>query len=238
MRTNFKSKVRFSEVDSNCELSFGKIIDYLQDCSNMQSESLGVGVKYQEETNKAWILSSWHVNVKGSIKNGDNIEIATWPYSFNRACGKRNFTIAMSDTPKDYIIEADSMWVLLNTETGMLTKIEDADTEKYETEEPLNMKYFKKKIIRASEYEKKEEHIVYRYHLDLNMHMNNAWYVKIAEEYIKDRGKIKSFRIEYKKSAKLGNKIIPYVAYEDDRYVIELRNEENDIYAITEFNEK
>ena len=51
MRTDFKSRVRFSEVDADCKLSFGKIIDYLQDCSNLQSEMLGVGVEHQEETN-------------------------------------------------------------------------------------------------------------------------------------------------------------------------------------------
>lgn len=237
MRTDFKSRVRFSEVDADCKLSFGKIIDYLQDCSNLQSEMLGVGVEHQEETNKAWILSSWQVEVKGEIKNGDNIEVATWPYSFNRACGKRNYTIAMADSPKDYIIEADSMWVLLNIDTGMLTKVEDSDTEKYELEEPLDMNYLKKKIAKISEYERKDEHIVYNYHLDINRHMNNSWYVKIAEEYIEDKSKIKSFRVEYKKSAKLGNKVIPFVAYENGRYVIELRNEENEVYAITEFNE-
>lgn len=237
MRTDFKSRVRFSEVDADCKLSFGKIIDYLQDCSNLQSEMLGVGVEHQEETNKAWILSSWQVEVKGEIKNGYNIEVATWPYSFNRACGKRNYTIAMADSPKDYIIEADSVWVLLNIDTGMLTKVEDSDTEKYELEEPLDMNYSKKKIAKTSEYERKDEHIVYNYHLDINRHMNNAWYVKIAEEYIEDKSKIKSFRVEYKKSAKLGNKVIPFVAYENGRYVIELRNEENEVYAITEFNE-
>lgn len=237
MRTDFKSRVRFSEVDADCKLSFGKIIDYLQDCSNLQSEMLGVGVEHQEETNKAWILSSWQVEVKGEIKNGDNIEVATWPYSFNRACGKRNYTIAMADSPKDYIIEADSMWVLLNIDTGMLAKVEDSDTEKYELEEPLDMNYSKKKIAKTSEYERKDEHIVYNYHLDINRHMNNSWYVKIAEEYIEDKSKIKSFRVEYKKSAKLGNKVIPFVAYENGRYVIELRNEENEVYAITEFNE-
>lgn len=237
MRTDFKSRVRFSEVDADCKLSFGKIIDYLQDCSNLQSEMLGVGVEHQEETNKAWILSSWQVEVKGEIKNGDNIEVATWPYSFNRACGKRNYTIAMADSPKDYIIEADSMWVLLNIDTGMLAKVEDSDTEKYELEEPLDMNYSKKKIAKTSEYERKDEHIVYNYHLDINRHMNNSWYVKIAEEYIEDKSKIKSFRVEYKKSAKLGNKVIPFVAYENGRYVVELRNEENEVYAITEFNE-
>ena len=237
MRTEFKSRVRFSEVDADCKLSFGKIIDYLQDCSNLQSEMLGVGVEHQEETNKAWILSSWQVEVKGEIKNGDNIEVATWPYSFNRACGKRNYTIAMADSPKDYIIEADSMWVLLNIDTGMLAKVEDSDTEKYELEEPLDMNYSKKKIAKTSEYERKDEHIVYNYHLDINRHMNNSWYVKIAEEYIEDKSNIKSFRVEYKKSAKLGNKVIPFVAYENGRYVIELRNEENEVYAITEFNE-
>ncbi len=237
MKTILNSRVRFSEVDEECNLSFGKIIDYLQDCSNLQSEQLGIGIDYQMETNRAWILSSWQIELKGNIKNGDNISVVTWPYEFKKAFGKRNYTIAKADSPEKNIIEADSMWVMFDISAGSLTRIVDSDIEKYEFDEQLPMNYETKKIVHGENYEKMDRHKVYRYHLDINHHVNNAWYVKIAEEYIADKAKIKSLRVEYKKSAKLGDTIIPYVCYDGNRYVIELRGIDDEIYVITEFSE-
>ena len=45
----FESKIRYSELDEKGYLAVPKIVDYFQDCSNMQSDTLGVGREYLEE---------------------------------------------------------------------------------------------------------------------------------------------------------------------------------------------
>lgn len=42
---SFKSRVRYSEVDSFGRLSTFAAINYLQDCSTFQSEDIGLGIK-------------------------------------------------------------------------------------------------------------------------------------------------------------------------------------------------
>ena len=43
---SFDSRVRYSEVDQNQELTTTGIINYLQDCSTFQSEDLHLGIDY------------------------------------------------------------------------------------------------------------------------------------------------------------------------------------------------
>ena len=44
MRTSLDTRIKFSDTDSNTEVKFGNMIDIMQDCMNLQSETAGVGV--------------------------------------------------------------------------------------------------------------------------------------------------------------------------------------------------
>lgn len=57
----FNSRVRYSEVDSDARLTLDGIINYMQDCTNFQSEDLGVGLDFHKERQIAWILNSWQI---------------------------------------------------------------------------------------------------------------------------------------------------------------------------------
>ena len=48
----FDSRVRYSEVDSQGKLTWLALMDYFQDCSVFQSESLGIGVDYLAENHQ------------------------------------------------------------------------------------------------------------------------------------------------------------------------------------------
>lgn len=66
----FNSRVRYSEVDSNARLTLDGIINYMQDCTNFQSEDLGVGLEFHKEKKLAWILNSWQIVIDEYPKNG------------------------------------------------------------------------------------------------------------------------------------------------------------------------
>ena len=68
MSYSFENKIRFSETADREKLSVGNIIDYMQDCTNYHSESLGVGIEYQIRTGRAWILNSWQIRINGDIR--------------------------------------------------------------------------------------------------------------------------------------------------------------------------
>lgn len=235
MKTSMTRNIKFSETDDTSVLRIGKVIDFLQDCSNYQSELIGAGIEYQNSRNRAWILSSWQIEIRGQFRYGDDVIVSTWAYDFKGACGRRNFSIASAASPEENIILADSVWALFDTGKGMLTRVMEDDVKPYGCEAKLDMDYTRKKILRAQTYEEKEHFVVRKYQLDLNNHMNNAWYVKVAEEFIEDEKLVNSVRVEYRKSAKYSDILIPFVAKEEKRLVVELRSTEGELYAIVQF---
>ena len=58
------SRVRYSETDIDAKLSLTGVMNYMQDCSTMQSEDAGVGIGYLEQEKKAWLLSSWQIMIE------------------------------------------------------------------------------------------------------------------------------------------------------------------------------
>ena len=74
----------------------------------------------------------------------------------------------------------------------------------------LDMEYVSRKIEVPEELTQKESVEIKMHHLDTNGHMNNAQYVKVAQE-IAGIYEIKSLRADYRKSALLGDQMIPYV---------------------------
>ena len=110
---SFESRIRYSEVDQNQELSVTGIINYLQDCSTFQSEDLNLGITYLQEHHRAWWLSSWQIVIERYPRLGEEIVVSTWPYDFKGIYGYRNFTIC--DKKGNYLVKANSIWFFFDT---------------------------------------------------------------------------------------------------------------------------
>ena len=144
------SRVRYSETDIDAKLSLTGIMNYMQDCSTMQSEDAGVGIGYLGREKKAWLLSSWQIVIGRRPVLGERIKVLTWPYAVKGLYALRNFAIL--DEKGEYLVKANSYWFLMNTETGRPMRITDADTDPYgefnpkiEMEDAPLMRYIKKK---------------------------------------------------------------------------------------------
>ncbi|MFA9376806.1 MAG: acyl-[acyl-carrier-protein] thioesterase [Lachnotalea sp.] len=230
---SFQTEVRYSEVGVDGKTPISSIVNYFQDCSTKQSESIGQGVDTMMKRNKGWFLTAWQIIINRYPKFGEEIIIGTWAHSFKGFYGERNFVIY--DENHEILAAANTLWALVSLETGHPTKIMQEDQEGYPMEDKLDMNYLPRKIKMPDEYEGLEEFRVRKYNLDTNHHVNNAQYIQMAEEYIPDGIVIKQMRAEYKKSAVYKDIVVPKVAREDGRYVVELCNQEDTVYAIIEF---
>ena len=115
------SRVRYSETDIDAKLSLTGIMNYMQDCSTMQSEDAGVGIGYLGREKKAWLLSSWQIVIGRRPVLGEWIKVLTWPYAVKGLYALRNFAIL--DEKGEYLVKANSYWFLMNTETGRPMRI-------------------------------------------------------------------------------------------------------------------
>lgn len=226
---SFESRVRYSETDEEGKLSLSALMNYLQDCSTFQSESLGVGVAYLQNCHRAWLLSSWQIVIDRYPKLCEKIRIGTHPYDFTGGLGWRNFMIL--DEQGDYLVKANSVWLYLDTESGRPVRPDEKEMALYGSEERLPMEYAPRKLVMPKDLCEKEPIPVRPHHLDTNHHVNNVQYVEIARELLPADLVVRELRVEYRSQARLGDVLYPGVGYRDGWYYVGLNNEKGRCYA-------
>ncbi len=236
---DFKSRVRYSEVNSDRQMTVPALVDYLQNCCSFQSEDMNIGVDYLEKHQVAWVLSSWEIQVKRYPDFAETVTVSTWPYSFKGFYGYRNFTIR--DAAGEICVFANSVWVFMNTETMRPMRVTEEVEQAYvrEFEEQIAYDWSDRKIKIDGDGEEKEPVLVQRFFIDTNHHMNNGKYILVAEEFLPEDFKVESIRVEYKKSAILGDRLHPVVYNkEEDVVTVALTDDEKKPYAVVEFKRK
>ena len=229
----FDSRIRYSEVDSEGKLTMAALINYFQDCSTFQSEDLDLGVRYLRETHLVWVLCFWQIVVERYPELGEKVTIGTQPYDMKGFLGYRNF--AMLDEQGNYIAKANTLWSLLNTETGKPTAVPDIMAERYTRAPRLEMDYSSRKITIPANGVEQEALTVKKHHLDTNHHVNNQQFLDIAMNYLPEGFSIGQVRAEYKKQAFLHDVLIPYVTEDSDRIVVRLADKSGATYVVAEF---
>lgn len=236
MRDNkytIEGKIRFSEIDHTRKMTLPAIINYFQDCSISQSEELGYGLSYLDEKKKAWVLSSWQIEIQRYPNLGEKIKVATWATGFKGICGDRNF--CMTDEAGEIIACANSLWVYMDMEKGRPRKPEGDEIEAYGVSEPLGMEEMPRKIDLLKDLTDLTPFPVRKYHIDTNEHVNNCQYVQMAKEVLDTDAPVKKVRVEYKKSAVYKDIIFPKIGKTEERTIVELCDEAGTLYAVVEF---
>lgn len=233
MKYEFDSRIRYSEVDSEGKLTWLALMDYFQDCSVFQSEHLKIGVDYLAEHHQAWVLTSWQICLNRMPKLTDRVTTQTWAYEMKGFYGYRNFS--MNDESGDRLAYANSIWALMDTQTGRPTKVPEEMAALYGMEPQIPMECDERKIALPKEREAKDAFVVPAYFMDTNHHMNNSHYVEVALSYVPENFVIGQIRVEYRKAALCGDVMIPEVATENDKITVVLADENEKPYAIVEF---
>ncbi|MDO4476088.1 MAG: thioesterase [Lachnospiraceae bacterium] len=235
MRYEFKSRVRYSELDENGKLSIHALINYFQDTSVFQSEMLGDGYKRLQGKGLAWILSSWQIVIHELPGFGEHVTAATWPYDFKYSTGLRNFVL--TDGADRLYACANSCWVLFDVEKQKPTTVDEELIHVYGKDEPLEMDYAPRKIRVLGEGEARESFVVTRENLDTNHHVNNGEYIRMALAFLPAELSIRQLRVEYKQQAHLGDRIHPVVVRQEGIWQVLLNTDEGYPYAVVEITE-
>lgn len=231
----FKSKVRFSEVNKEKKLKLAALTDYLQDTCTFQSEELGAGMDILRERNEAWILSSWEIVVKKLPQVGEEISVGTFPCSFKGFYGHRNFYV--TDANGEELARANSLWVYINFGTKKPARIPGEVASKYDEviQEPLEFDWSDRKIKAEGESKAGNPVIVPEFFIDTNEHMNNGKYIMVAESYLPEGFVTERIRAEYRKAAVLEDVLHPVIYTQENGITVALEDEVQKPYAIIQF---
>ena len=234
---SYKSRIRYSELDETGHLRLESLLDYFQDCSTFHSEDIGLGVEFLKERNLVWVMSSWQIVTERFPRLCETVTVGTAPYEFKGFVGFRNFL--MTDEEGNRLAVANTIWSLLDTRTGKPVRPSEDMMKGYVLEPKLDMDYAPRRIQVPEDMMKRDAVQIRTHHLDTNHHVNNGQFVRIAIDALSENVQVRQLRAEYKKQVMLGDVLIPYTKrMEDGKYVIVLKDEEENICCTVELQEE
>lgn len=231
-----EGRVRFSECDMQQKLTIGSLVNYFQDCCNLQAIDDGISTNYLTAMGKAWILNSWQIVINRLPEAYEDIKAYTWPYEFKGFFGMRNFKL--TDALGNVCAYADSTWTLVDITTGKPSRISEEFRRHYHMEPPYPMEHSGRKILMEQEGSMAGGFEVQLHHLDVNHHMNNAQYILAATDYLPQGFDIGQLRVEYRRQTLLAEKLRIYKTMDGESVTIVMRDEADVIHAILKFDKK
>lgn len=229
---SFKSRIRYSETDSEGYLSIGSMINYFQDCSTFQSEDLNVGIQYLKKRNLGWMIIAWKVRIQKRPMLGEEITIGTWPHAFKNIKGGRGYV--MLDNDGKVLVEADSQWVLYDMEKKSIIRIPEEISSAYTLKPSPDLGGFEKIRYNEEGLKLSDTVKVSSSFLDTNGHVNNGKYVSMAENCLKGN-EYDGFCVEYRNQAFLNDEISIYGEKAGERKLFVMKNQDNQVLANVEF---
>lgn len=202
----YDKKVLFSDIDRKGKMSLDKIIDAMQDCININSESIGRGIDYMLKVKRSWFAIGWDIHINRRPKMFEDVTVKTWPYDFSATFGYRNLVI--TDSNNEDIVYADSLWAIVDMDTGKLDRLTDEDMTGYDLEPQYPMEKIARKIKLGKDFEAVGEYVIKKADIDYNGHMTNSKYIQVAYEYFDDELSLNRIRVEYKTQSKYGEMLI------------------------------
>ena len=230
-----KTRIRYSETDSEEVLTPIGIIDYFQDVATFHSEDIGQGGKLMLEKGYAWVLCSWQVDIRRYPVFGEELIVGTIPYEFKGCTGMRN--CYMKDERGEVIVRANSIWAFMDMNAQKPIKVPEFVSSAYGYGEKLDMEYLPRRIDIPNEGGEVLDAVeVGNERLDILGHVNNGQFVRVALSCSRKEDRPKRIRVEYKTQAHAGDVFVPVRFENEDTEIITLKSPEGGIYATLELN--
>ncbi len=200
--------VQFSETNFRLKLKLYALVNKMQEASSLHAEALGMGYEVLASHNLGWIISRYKINMIRYPTWEENITIETWPSGMDRLFAMRRFKIY--DEDKQHIGSIYCAYILVNSETERIQRMRELPVplpvieDKEEAEE---LEKFKMPPHLVNCFTRQ----VHYTDVDLNKHMNNAYYVQWVEdcfpiETYKNQ-QIKELQVNFISGAKLGEQV-------------------------------
>ncbi len=225
---------RFSQTSANGEVTNKSIISLLENTAGEHSAYCKFSIVDIVKQNLTWFILSWKLQVMKRPKALQKVKVKTWGRPVEKLVALRDFKIF--DENDELIAIATSIWCLVNTKTGRITKMPENLEEiyhKFREEAVFKPEEIEKLAVPKSEVTYVDEYKIRRFDLDGNMHVHNLNYIDFAYELLPEEiykaGELNNLEIVYKKEIKYGEKIKSLLYVENNVYTIVIRNETEDV---------
>ena len=220
---SFSGHVRFSEIDENGKLTPYGLINYLQDCATFHGEAAGCGFQKNRENHRAWVIASLQLKVQRYPLFNEEITVSTWVTQIRGMIATRQFSV--KNSAGELLAAASSDWVQ-----------EQTDAYGVYPDKAIREELGKRKIRIPDGGCLQRPVTVQEYHLDINGHVNNGQYVRMALKLVPSDWEIRRLRVEYKKQSMLGDVLIPIVHMADTHCFVRMDSPQGEEVFIADFS--
>lgn len=208
-------------------------LKYLEEIACSHSATCGFGANDIETKRKAWLLMDWKLKVYDRPIYEEKIRILTWArtISQNSFFSYRDFEVYCGE---ELVAIATSRWVLFDFDKKRITKLSEDIYGPYNSENDY--------VFDTEEIEKSKEPLdknmallyeVRRSNIDINKHMHNLDYLKLAYEVLPENiffgEELKNVKIMYKHQILLNQKIKCYYSNEKEKHIITVKSEDDKV---------
>lgn len=233
--------VGIKDIGLDNKMSNYGMLSILEEVASTHSDTVGYGVNDINTKKKVWLLMDWKLQILKRPNYGSILKVKTWarPIEKKPFYTYRDFEVFENG---DLVAFATSKWILFDLQTNRISKITDDIINLYKPESTRVFEEIEiEKIIELSLLNDFIEYDVKRADIDVNKHMHNLNYLKLAYEALPEKEYLSNeknkVRIMYKHQILLGDKVKCYYSNIDGKYVITIKSQDDSIlHAIVELS--
>ena len=158
------------------------ILDYFQDIASEHADLLNVGMEEMLRLQQIWVLSRLKIRIREMPSLGENLTVRTYPAGLNKLFAVRQYSLC--NEAKEVLCEASSFWLMVDAVKFRVVR-PFKELALYGERNRDQAVYFPQMDKIAEKDTGKEvlaDYTVRHSHIDLNNHLNNAWYGSFIED--------------------------------------------------------
>lgn len=235
-------KIGLKNIGKNNEITNKGLLECLENIAAYHSDSVGYGINTTNKTHLTWVLLDWKVKVIKRPKYGQVLDIHTWSRYIVKCYAYRDFEVY--DDNGELCAIASSKWLLIDTQKGKITKVEETMAEKYHSEPKSVFGEVEiEKMKLPEEFENTISYQIKRRDIDIIGHVHNLYYLDLAYETLPkevyEQRPFNYIRIMYKKEIKLEEIVIcKYAKMENENVVVIESQDGKVLHAVIALSDK
>ena len=168
--------VAHHECGPDAVLKLNCMLDYFQDIAACHADRLGIGMNDLRNLHQLWVLSRLRLRFIRHPELGEKLTVMTYPTGLNRLFATRQYQLIAENGER--LVEATSFWIVIDDAKFRPVKPFKmlGDFAGRNLEKPRFFPDLGKIAEPETPAENLLEYQVLHSHIDLNKHLNNAFY--------------------------------------------------------------
>jgi len=216
----WNTRVLYSQLAPNGRLSLTALMDLFQDVATLHAEDAGDGLVQRTASHTAWLLSRWRIRLGEMPRSAARVQVTTQAYECRKALNRRCF--ALLDEKGQELAVGDSLWTLVNTDTGAPTDATRVVTPYLEPGKGPDMSALPRRLQLPAQCAAAAAFPVTDDLLDTNQHVNNVRSVALALRYVPADFAFSALAVDYSRPLLSGQMVTPLCACTERGYHVTL----------------